>query len=46
VAASNPDELLVALLVSVYGHRTLGRMQREEFQDQLQDLLAAIDGVS
>lgn len=46
LAASNPDELLVALLVSVYGHRTLGRMQRQDFQDRLQAPLAALDPAS
>ncbi len=35
VAAGNPDELLVSMLVAVYGHATLGRMQREGFQDRL-----------
>jgi hypothetical protein len=41
--ARNADELLVALLVSVYGHSTLGRMQRQDFQDRLQAPLAALD---
>lgn len=42
LAASDPEELLVALLVSVYGHATLGRMQRQDFQDRLRDPLAAL----
>ncbi|MFI5008929.1 MAG: hypothetical protein ACHQDY_01495 [Solirubrobacterales bacterium] len=43
LAASNPDELLVALLVSVYGYREFGRRQRQDFQDRLQVQLAALD---
>lgn len=42
VAASNSDELLVALLVSIYGHDTFGRMQRQGFQDQLRAPMAAL----
>jgi hypothetical protein len=44
VAASNADELLVALLVSIYGHDKFGSMQRQGFQDQLRAQMAALSG--
>jgi hypothetical protein len=43
VAARDPDELLIALLVSVYGHATFSRMQQENFQDRFHGRLSALD---
>jgi hypothetical protein len=46
LAAYNPDDLLVTLLVSLYGHRTFDRMQREEFSGLLDAPLGALDATS